>query len=301
VFPFVAAAVLLVFVAFLLAIVWWSLPSRGDHARTRARTDAYALVSAVELFHAQDSSARCPGIEDLERDILSSNTRSEDPWRRAFRIRCIGQQDVEVMSAGPDRMFGTPDDIIERNRRRTRVARAVSPDSVSMTLAHDTDAEDQTQAQLAALLADRDVERYLHTRALVIDEDAIPHSHPVLTLHTRHLDDDGLLLSTFLHEQLHWFLVARPEARDAAVAELRERFPALPVGYPDGASDEQSSYEHLIVNHLERLAVRAVLGEDQAERTQAFWRGDHYRALYVLEQTDGDEIHAILERHGLLP
>lgn len=179
-------------------------------------------------------------------------------------------------------------------------ADAAPAETVSITLAHDTDLETRTQAQLAALLVAHDVERYLHTRAVMIDEDAIPHSHPVLTLHARHLDDDGLLLSTFLHEQLHWFVVAHPEERDAAVTELRERFPDLPVGYPDGASDEQSSYEHLIVNHLERLAVGAVLGKAEAERTQSFWRTDHYRALYLLEQTHEADIHAILEHHGLL-
>jgi hypothetical protein len=49
-----------------------------------------------------------------------------------------------------------------------------------------------------------DLTPWLFTRAVVIDDDATPHSHPVLTLHTRHLRDDLLLLSTFIHEQSHW-------------------------------------------------------------------------------------------------
>lgn len=40
---------------------------------------------------------------------------------------------------------------------------------------------------------------------------AIPYSHPVLTLHTRHLKDDLALLSTFVHEEYHWYETAHPQ------------------------------------------------------------------------------------------
>lgn len=65
-----------------------------------------------------------------------------------------------------------------------------------------------TKVQLERLLDSYDLSPWLYTRSVAIDADAIPHSHPVLTLHTRHLDDDRLLLSTFVHEQLHWFLTS---------------------------------------------------------------------------------------------
>lgn len=169
------------------------------------------------------------------------------------------------------------------------------------TLAHDSVPERATRAQLERLLAEHVVSRFMYTRDVVIDADAIPHSHPVLTLHTRHLDDDGLLLSTFLHEELHWFTVARRPALDAAVAELRGVFATLPVGYPEGANDLTSSYEHLVVNHLEHRAVRQVLGETESQRVMAFWRNDHYRALYALELAREEEIAAVVSRAGLDP
>jgi hypothetical protein len=53
------------------------------------------------------------------------------------------------------------------------------------------------------MLASYDLSRYTFTRAVVIDEKAIPHSHPMLTLQTRHLGSDDLLLSAYVHEQLH--------------------------------------------------------------------------------------------------
>src|SRR5262249_41281436 len=65
--------------------------------------------------------------------------------------------------------------------------------------------EAQTKEQLLRLLKTYDVSRWIFTKSIVIDERAIPHSHPVLTLHARHLQDDELLLSTFVHEQFHWF------------------------------------------------------------------------------------------------
>jgi hypothetical protein len=134
---------------------------------------------------------------------------------------------------------------------------------------------------------------------VLIDEHAIPQSHPVLTLHTRHLRDDNLLLSTFVHEELHWWLDAHLEQTAAAVAELGQVFPRLPVGAPDGADSEQSSYEHLIVNYLEYQADKQLLGQKLAAGMMAFWKGDHYRVLYktVLEAED-TEVRTVA-KHGL--
>jgi hypothetical protein len=170
---------------------------------------------------------------------------------------------------------------------------------ITIALTHDTPAEQQTRAQLERILAAHDVSRFVRTTAVLVDEDAIPHSHPVLTLHARHLDDDDLLLSTFLHEQMHWLLEERAAQTAAAVAELRAAFPSVPVGFPDGARSEQSSYEHLIVDHLEHDALRRVRGPEVARRVFEHWATDHYRVLYQLELDHEDRIAGILARHGL--
>jgi len=47
------------------------------------------------------------------------------------------------------------------------------------------------------ILASYDLSRYTFTYQVIIDEKAIPHSHPVLTLHTRHLGSDEQFLSKF--------------------------------------------------------------------------------------------------------
>ncbi len=69
-----------------------------------------ALVRA-EMYLAQYPQAECPTLGQLvSGGILSSSTRTADPWERKFRISCDGE-DVTVESAGPDRQWGTMDDI----------------------------------------------------------------------------------------------------------------------------------------------------------------------------------------------
>ena len=74
------------------------------------------------------------------------------------------------------------------------------PLDVEIERAHDTASEQATADQLRRLLSQFDLTPWLFTRRILVDERAIPHSHPVLTVHTRHLREDNLLLSTFVHD-----------------------------------------------------------------------------------------------------
>ena len=75
---------------------------------------------------------------------------------------------------------------------------------IEIELAHGSQAEEATRDALLRLVGEHDVSAWLYTHRVIIDQTAIPHSHPVLTLHTRHLGEDEHLLSTFVHEQFHW-------------------------------------------------------------------------------------------------
>jgi hypothetical protein len=176
-----------------------------------------------------------------------------------------------------------------------------APDAISLIYEHDSERERATGAQLLALLSRYDVSRWRFTSTVMIEEKVIPHSHPILTLSTRHLDDDGLLLSTYLHEQLHWFLMGRFEAAMRAIEELRPRYPQPPVGYPEGAEDEFSSYAHYLICYLEWRAVLEVLGAEEARRIFAFWRGDHYQGIYAAVIDDTEAIGKIVTRCVGLP
>jgi hypothetical protein len=174
---------------------------------------------------------------------------------------------------------------------------------LEIKLQHGDAAEAQTRDQLLRLLKAYDVERWMFTRSVVIDDGpgVIPHSHPVLTLHTRHRHDDDLLLSTFVHENLHHFLDQHAEQTAAAKKELRAIFPKVPVGYPDGADSEDSTYTHLIVNYLEYQADKELFGELRAFTIFQFWAADHYRWIYRRMFEDGYQIGPVVRKHGLIP
>lgn len=178
---------------------------------------------------------------------------------------------------------------------------AAAPDSVLViTTANDTPTERQTKAQLERILAAHETKPWQFTHRVVIEDNVIPSSHPRLTLSTRHLRDDELLLSTYLHEQLHWFVTRNDSAAAAAVRELRVLFPSIPIGYPEGGSSEEGNYYHLIVVYLEDRANWLVQGELKAQQVMNFWANDHYTWIYRAVRDRNREISQILQRHGLL-
>jgi len=172
---------------------------------------------------------------------------------------------------------------------------------LDISLKTGSQAEIQTKEQLQRLVKTYDLSKWIFTKEILIDEKSIPHSHPVLTLHTRHLKDDDLLLSALIHEQLHWFLVQRDKETNEAIKELRVVFPKVPAGFPEGAEDEESTYLHLLVNYLEYRAIRELLGELRAKQVMDFWATDHYKWVYktVLERTR--DIGNIAFKHKLIP
>lgn len=170
---------------------------------------------------------------------------------------------------------------------------------VTIRTAHNSAAELATKAQLERLIAANDLRQWTFTHEVAIDEKSIPHSHPVLTLHTRHLKQDDELLSTYLHEQLHWFETRHPEETKAAEQDLMKLYPKVPVGYPEGANDTESTYLHLLVCRLEQQADRAVMGDQRTAVAMQFWAGDHYRWVYRTVLADGPKIEEILRRHDL--
>ena len=166
---------------------------------------------------------------------------------------------------------------------------------------HDSATERATQAQLERLFDRYDLSPWSFTGAVQIDDDAIPHSHPVLTLHTRHLKDDLLLLSTYVHEQSHHYFEQHLDQTHRAIEKLETIFPDLPVGFPDGANDRESSYLHLMVIRFEHHAMIQLVGELQAEQVMAFWATDHYRALYRLMLEQAARVKPVMAAEALEP
>ncbi len=81
-----------------------------EKARIKStKTDAQALRSAVMLYVA-DNPRECPTVEELVTErYLDGSKRTTDAWDTEFQVTC--EDDIGVISAGPDLQFNTEDDI----------------------------------------------------------------------------------------------------------------------------------------------------------------------------------------------
>src|SRR6476661_1220751 len=80
---------------------------------------------------------------------------------------------------------------------------------LNITLKHDSAGEQKRKEQIERLAEKYDLAKYTITRDLVIDQQALNHSSPVLTQNLRFLDNDDRALSAYVHEQAHWVLMTR--------------------------------------------------------------------------------------------
>ncbi len=72
---------------------------------------------------------------------------------------------------------------------------------LDISTAHHAPGEEQRKEQMLRLAQQYDLSKYTITRKIVIEQGAINHSAPVLTLNLRFLDNDDLALSAYVHEQ----------------------------------------------------------------------------------------------------
>jgi hypothetical protein len=166
-------------------------------------------------------------------------------------------------------------------------------------LATDSAPEHRTRIQLARLVQQYGLARWYFTDTVRIEEGAISHSHPVLTLNTRYLDDDDLLLADYIHEQLHWFSKDGTGRVSAAMQELEPRYPDLPIDLPDGGGHRFGTYLHLVICFLEYEALIQLLGAVRAR--QAVQRRHVYRSIYATIVRERDSISKIVARHRAFP
>ncbi len=172
---------------------------------------------------------------------------------------------------------------------------------ITVSLVNDTEREQHARDQVLGLLDRYDLRRWQCTNRVRIEYGVIPHSHPVITLNTRYPDDDALVLSTYLHEQLHWFVWRRNPRKRRALRELRQRYPTVPTGHPEGAGSEYDSYLHYLVCYLEYWSMIEVVGPEEARRVIDAWCTSYYTEIYKTVLRDFEAIGEIAARYDLLP
>src|SRR5437660_2360675 len=148
----------------------------------------------------------------------------------------------------------------------TSVCVSANTPKLNITLKHDSAGEQKRKEQIERLAEQYDLAKYTITRDLVIDQQAMNHSSPVLTQNLRFLDNDDRALSAYVHEQAHWLLMERHrgEAREM-LPELKRTFPNLPIAAPQGDGNEGTSYIHLVVLMLEWQALEDLIGVARAK------------------------------------
>ena len=170
-------------------------------------------------------------------------------------------------------------------------------EGISIRTAHRGPREEQTADQLRKLLSSYDLAKYTFTRNVTIDRGAMNHAFPELTLNARFADVPDDLLSSYIHEQLHWYLRDHDMQQKAAINELRRMYPNAPVGLPEGAESAYSTYGHLVDCYLEIEADRGLLGP---ERTLTTIRNKgHYTWIYETIFRDEAKIAAVVDEHQL--
>ena len=164
-----------------------------------------------------------------------------------------------------------------------------------------TETEKSVQSLLERLLSKYDASAWTFTNHVVIEDGVISHSHPVMTLGTRFVVRTPLgVLTTYLHEQLHWYLAQCESQAAAAIEDLRAIYPEVPDAQGGGARDEESTYLHLLLNWLELESLKAVVGSDEAEATlRHAVDGPVYGWVYRRVFDDHARIADIVRRHGL--
>lgn len=154
--------------------------------------------------------------------------------------------------------------------------------------------------QVRSLANKFDLAPWILTRKIRVESGVIPHSHPMLTLHTKYLGNPDGLLATFLHEQIHWHLaspVRQVPVREAK-EELRRLYPKVPKAVDGGAASRESTYLHLLVNWLEFDALVSLVGRENARRI--IEEKDHYEWIYARILADDARLESLMMRHGLL-
>jgi len=169
---------------------------------------------------------------------------------------------------------------------------------LNITLQHNSAGEEKRKEQIERLAAQYDLAKYTITRDIIIDQQAMNHSSPVLTQNLRFLDNDDRALSAYVHEQAHWLLMEhhRLQAREM-LSELIRMYPNIDITPPYGDGNQGTSYLHLVVLMLEWQALEELIGLERARAVMEFKRGDHYKQLYATVMDHRQQMEGFLKRY----
>jgi hypothetical protein len=157
-----------------------------------------------------------------------------------------------------------------------------------------------TKQNLLHLAQVYDLQPFFYTKIIQINSSAIPHSHPILTLNTKYSDYPKKILSTFLHQEFYWWAAAHKAHMDAAAKSLKKLFPKAPI---IRGENPQSTYNRLIVGHLEFKALSFYLGNKEARGIiYSLMKKDNVYPWVYKQVLDKDAvIKKVIQKNNLIP
>ncbi len=105
--------VVLSIIALISGVIGIAVVGHLERARiSTSRQSALTLRNAVNTFRLNHAADDCPTVDALvaAREIDKAS-KTLDAWDMPFVVKCDEQGDVSVVSGGPDKKIGTPDDI----------------------------------------------------------------------------------------------------------------------------------------------------------------------------------------------
>ncbi len=89
----------------------FALPKFREAQKTQAKTGARVVRTAIQQWQAANNEVNCPTISQLVQEKhLDPGQSTNDPWGQPYTLACADEE-VTVISPGPDKKKGTADDI----------------------------------------------------------------------------------------------------------------------------------------------------------------------------------------------
>jgi general secretion pathway protein G len=89
----------------------FALPRFREAQIKTAETSARTIRAAVQNWQATTNETSCPTVGQLVQEKhIDSGSSAQDPWSQPFILTC-SEDEVFVLSTGPDKKKGTKDDI----------------------------------------------------------------------------------------------------------------------------------------------------------------------------------------------
>jgi general secretion pathway protein G len=89
----------------------FALPKFKEAQKSQAETGARVVRTAIQQWQAANNESTCPTISQLVQEKhLDPGQSTNDPWSQPYTFVC-SDDDVTVISSGPDKKKGTKDDI----------------------------------------------------------------------------------------------------------------------------------------------------------------------------------------------